>query len=82
MFDEQLNFAYGEDSDFSLRLKNDKKKIFALYSGLVHHFENKTVAKLPAEKLLGNFEKNHILLKDRWAECDFLIRKSLPFTDL
>ena len=44
LFDEEnLQFAYCEDADFSLRLKDNNKKIYAAYSSnLIHHFQNKT----------------------------------------
>lgn len=69
LFDEvNLKFAYGEDSDFSLRLKENLKEIYALHSGLVHHFENKTISKLNPEELHSTFESNHLFLKNRWRK--------------
>lgn len=61
LFDEKnLFFAYCEDSDFSLRLLESGKKIYALHLGLVVHHENqtiKTVAKL--QDCTKSYEHNH-----------------------
>lgn len=54
--DKNLEFAYCEDSDFSLRLKENNKKIYACYSSdLVRHHGNKTANEV--------FQKNHHLIK-------------------
>jgi len=61
LFDEEnLFFAYCEDSDLSLRLLESGKKIYALHLGLVVHHENQTikaVAKL--QDCRKSYEHNH-----------------------
>lgn len=68
LFDqENLTFAYCEDSDFSLRLTDSGEKIYALHLGLVIHHENKTIKTVMKEmdcKL--SFERNHKFIKKRW----------------
>jgi ATP-dependent Clp protease ATP-binding subunit ClpX len=72
LFDEKnLEFAYGEDSDFSLRLKEQGANIYALHLDLVFHEGNRTineVAKEREEYLRGTFEKNHQYIRTRWAQ--------------
>ena len=66
LFDEaNLQFAYCEDADFSLRLKENHEKIYALHCGLVHHHENKTVQNVDFD-VKSSFEKNHKYIKHRW----------------
>ena len=77
LFDEEnLKFAYCEDADFSLRLKENYKKIYACYSNkLIHHFQNKTSTQVLfnefdfSDKVKSNME----YIKNRWAK--FLINK-------
>jgi GT2 family glycosyltransferase len=71
LFDEHLKFAYCEDSDFSLRLKEGGKKIYSLYAPLVHHYQNKTVKQVEKEgelDLQATFDHNHSYFKNRWKE--------------
>ena len=79
LFDENnLEFAYCEDADFSLRLKENNKKIYALHSGLVHHFENKTVTHVEKTKnLINSFENNHKYMKQRWLDFFALQNKEI-----
>lgn len=74
LFDEQnLKLAYCEDSDFSLRLKEDGNKIYALYSDLVIHYENRTISEIHKnEEMIKIFKEafssNHEYLKKRWLQ--------------
>lgn len=72
LFDEQnLKFAYGEDADFSLRCKEAGGSIYALYSGLVIHHQNKTSLEMSKDPeylrwFSTIFEENHAYLRQRW----------------
>jgi GT2 family glycosyltransferase len=73
LFDEgNLECAYGEDADFSLRLLERGHQIFALRSGLVFHAGNATVKQVITEQgvkeLSRTFEANHNYLQTRWRE--------------
>jgi len=72
LFNKQLRFAYGEDSDLSLRLKTAGKKILALYSPAMLHYGNKTVSRVQKEgtvdTLKETFEANHQFIKMKWAD--------------
>lgn len=70
LFDQKnLKFAYCEDADFSLRLKESGKKIYASFLDLVHHFGNRT-----AEGVMSNtniqlsLRNNHRYLAKRWSK--------------
>ncbi len=71
LFDEDnLEFAYAEDSDLSLRLREQRWAIHALHLDLVLHHGNKTIAAVHDE--LGpvvreTFRKNHDYIRRRWA---------------
>jgi GT2 family glycosyltransferase len=77
LFDEEnLEFAYCEDADFSLRLRDNNKKIYACYSSkLIHHFQNKTSARVLFNEF--NFSdcvsKNMKYLREKWNK--FLVNK-------
>jgi GT2 family glycosyltransferase len=69
LFSDKLRFAYCEDSDFSLRLKEAGKRIYALHTPLVHHYQNKTVVAVEKEgslDLRATFDYNHKYIKERW----------------
>jgi len=70
LFDQNnLEFAYGEDADFSLRLQQSGQKIRALHLGLVHHFQNKTIMQVSHKRdCRKTFEQNHRFIKQRWGE--------------
>lgn len=71
LFSNKLNFAYCEDSDFSLRLQEAGKKIYALHTPLVHHYQNVTVKDVEKEcsvDLRATFDYNHNYIKDRWKD--------------
>lgn len=73
LFDEQnLKFAYCEDSDFSLRLTENNEKIYALHLGLVIHHENKTIKAIMNEvDCKKSFVSNHEFIKKRWSHRFF-----------
>lgn len=67
---ENLTFAYGEDSDFCFRVQEDGKSVYSLHiAGLVLHFGNKTSNQLRAEgyDFRESFEANHDYIRSRWA---------------
>jgi len=68
LFDEKnLEFAYGEDSDFSLRLKAAGHKIYALHLDLVLHHGNRTVFEVQNKrKMTDTFYQNHQYLRSKW----------------
>jgi len=70
LFDEtNLEFAYFEDSDYSLRLQEAGKKIYALNVRLVHHFENRTVKQVIKEKDISPYlSKNSLYIQSRWRD--------------
>lgn len=71
LFDPQLNFAYCEDSDFSIRLQEAGRKLYALHLMLVSHFENKTIEVVAKEGTVdckANFAKNHEVIRSKWAD--------------
>lgn len=73
LFDElNLEFAYAEDSDFSLRLKEAGYAIHSLHLDLVIHHENKTIEAVKresgSESLRRTFARNHEYIRSRWAE--------------
>lgn len=70
LFDEtNLNFAYGEDSDLSLRIKESGKDIYALHLDLVVHFGNKTISQVQHERdVASTFSDNHAYIRRRWAD--------------
>lgn len=69
LFNKQLLFAYCEDADLSLRLKEAGKQIYGLHLLLVYHYQNKTVDQVHAEKQIdmeSTFAHNHEYMKSRW----------------
>lgn len=78
LFDsDHLEFAYGEDSDLSLRFREQGYSIYALHLKHVVHHENKTVNEVRVkreEDLKRTFAKNHEYLRQRWSS--FLPRSS------
>lgn len=70
LFDQDnLSFAYGEDSDFSLRLKEKGLDIYALYIKLVKHYGNITALEVHKEKDTSeSFESNHQYIRSRWKD--------------
>lgn len=75
LFDEvNLEFAYCEDADFCLRLKEAGLEIYAINVELVNHYENKTIKSVQTEEFKCFFkeclEKNREYCIKRWK--DFL----------
>lgn len=71
-----LRWAYCEDADLSLRLKEAGGRIFALHAPLVHHYQNKTIVEVEKEGLVdvrATFDHNHCYIKERWA--DYLAKR-------
>ncbi|MHA1948266.1 MAG: glycosyltransferase family 2 protein [Candidatus Thorarchaeota archaeon] len=70
LFDENnLIFAYAEDSDLSLRLRDAGKKIYGLRSDLVVHYENKTINEVQKEMDIEEpFMHNHEYIKQKWEK--------------
>lgn len=68
LFDEQnLAFAYAEDSDYSLTLKSKGHRIYCLYSRNVIHHENKTSNEVVKKIDLTHFIKeNHESMCRKW----------------
>lgn len=70
LFDSKnLKFAYFEDSDFSLRIREAGYAIYVCYAGdLVRHYGNKTVFNVLNEKDISNELKNNqnYIIK-RWS---------------
>jgi GT2 family glycosyltransferase len=71
LFDEEhLEFAYCEDCDFSLRLKESGRRVYAFHMTQVAHFENKTITTIAKGKpqwLQDHFDHNHQYLRQRWG---------------
>ena len=72
LFDEaNISFAYCEDSDFSLRLRESGKKLYGCYaSGLVRHYGSKTTMDVLSSnpELLEAARKNQKYMLERWSE--------------
>lgn len=69
LFNKQLKFAYCEDADLSLRLKEAGKKIYSLHAPLVYHYQNKTIVDVEKEgeiDVRASFEHNHEYISTRW----------------
>jgi GT2 family glycosyltransferase len=74
-----LSFAYGEDSDYSLRLKNAGLDIYALHLKLVKHVGNATSKEVQKElDTSASFEQNHAYIRKRYA--DYLKTKRVLLT--
>lgn len=74
LFDSKnLVFAYGEDSDLSMRIREKGRKLYALNLEFVIHYENQTVLEVAKDdQMAANmtcwFEKNHEYIRSRWKE--------------
>ena len=72
LFDqENLDFAYCEDSDFSMRLLEGGKKLYALHIPLVYHYQNKTIQVVKDEGKVdvgATFAHNHEYIRSRWKD--------------
>lgn len=65
LFDENIKFAYGEDSDFCLRAKHKGYKIFALHLEYVDHIGAATSKLLDLKDIVA---QNHQYLKTKWSK--------------
>ncbi len=81
LFDQKnLKFAYAEDADLSLRIKEHGFDIYALHLDLVVHHENKTIKAVNQSPDKGGlkidlkktFHENHEYLKKRWSNFEAL----------
>ncbi|MCP4155569.1 MAG: glycosyltransferase family 2 protein, partial [bacterium] len=73
LFDDGLKFAYFEDFDLSIRLKEKGRKLYALHLDLVIHYEGKTVKAVSSteedkESLAATFEQNRLYFQNKWKE--------------
>lgn len=70
LFDEDnLSFAYGEDSDYSLRFKEAGYDVYALNANLVWHLGNATSKEVVHEiDTSKTFEANHNYIRNRHAK--------------
>jgi GT2 family glycosyltransferase len=70
LFDEKnLSFAYCEDSDLSLRIRERGWEVYACHSdALVRHYGNRTTSEVikDDERLISCARNNHSYLKTRW----------------
>lgn len=67
LFDENLKFAYCEDSDFCLRIKEQGYQIFALHEKLVFHYGSKTANEVRRKIKLDDYiAVNHNYLRKKW----------------
>ncbi len=65
--DKNLSFAYGEDADLSLRLKEAGLTVYALHLNLVFHHGHKTIAQVSkVRNCRKSYEDNHLYIKKRW----------------
>lgn len=71
LFDEDnLEFAYCEDADFSLRIKESGSKIYACYANeFVMHYRNKTSLEIlkKQKNFIKSIEKNQSYISKRWG---------------
>ncbi len=70
LFDDvNLKFAYCEDSDLSLRLKEAGHEIYAMHIRLVKHYGNATVKEVAkVTDTSASFLSNHQYMRDLWKE--------------
>jgi len=70
LFSPELQFAYCEDADLSLRLKSAGRKIYALHPALVHHHQNATIKEVEKEgevDVNATFQHNHAWMRKQWS---------------
>ena len=89
LFNKQLKFAYCEDADFSLRLKEAGRQIYALHSPLVYHFGNKTIKNVMDQnetEVMDNIKHNHLYMQHRWKDYletqRVLLKERIPDGDI
>lgn len=68
LFDPNLKFAYGEDSEYSIRVKNANYKVYALHLQYVKHIGNATAKEVIKKMDLSvTFRENHEYIKKKWG---------------
>lgn len=83
LFSKQLTFAYCEDADLSLRLREAGLFPYAIHAPLVHHYGNKTIKQVSEEKEMDvkkSFDLNHTYMRFRWGDylkTDRVLRKGV-----
>lgn len=84
LFDEaNLSFAYGEDSDLALRMKEAGYEIYAMNIKLVTHFGNKTALEVQKEMDTSvSFDRNHQYIRMRWKDYleNHRVMRKVPLT--
>jgi GT2 family glycosyltransferase len=66
--DKNLEFAYGEDADLSIRITEAGYKIRALHLNLVHHHGNATISEVKLKRdCKTTFERNHQYIRHHWS---------------
>lgn len=83
LFDDvNLSFAYGEDSDLSLRIKEAGFDIYALHIKLAKHYGNITALEVHKEQdTTTSFESNHEYIRSRhkkYLEHNRMLKIALP----
>lgn len=70
LFDEgNLRFAYGEDTDLCLRMREKGKSLYALNLEYVKHHAHQTTAAVKAERdMKADFAANHRYVQSRHAD--------------
>ena len=67
--DKNLDFAFAEDADFSLRLKEKGGKIYALHTDYAYHYGNITIKDVQKKlNTLDSFRHNHEYIARRWKD--------------
>lgn len=77
LFDEELVFAYGEDSDLSLRLRQRGYTIHAVPGVAFTHVHGATASMVPG--IRQHFAKNMQYLQGKWADYMRLRNFTHPF---
>ena len=67
LFDDNLQFAYGEDSDFCLQAKKNGHDVYALYLPCARHVGGATINEvMKTTDIMPSFISNHEYLKKKW----------------
>lgn len=72
LFDENLHFAYCEDADFCLKLKENNFKSYVLHLNLVLHIGHATIKEVGAN--VESFTSNHKYMQQKWLDKLKLLR--------
>lgn len=68
LFDINLKFAYGEDSDFCLKAKEYGNAIYALHLSYAKHEGGATIKAVKEEMdVTSTFKANHDYLRNKWS---------------